>query len=225
MKFCKWIKSFICNNKALSTWYSLTLLITILCLLAFFCAQLTTLIYLIFIFIVLCISSSIIFIRTLTKTKKNNIKNCQNKNLIIEKNNQINEKLSQENHPEQLSQIVGEIQQLATGNINKFEAAIKNNIKFSLFILISNLGLLVVNIFLFAALYSLIFNELNSPKQFIDSLYFSLVTFTTLGYGEITISDSFFRLLSALQALTGLILTASFTGIIFFFFDNSNDDI
>lgn len=223
MNFCEKSKGFVYNNKALSSWYFFTLLITILCVIAFSYAQLTALICFISLFIVLCISSSIIFIRTLARTKKHNIKNYQQKNSIIEKNKLIDEKLSQENHPEELSQIVGEFQQLLKGSVHEFDAAIKINIKFSLAILISNLGLLMVNIFLFAALYSLIFNELNCKKQFIDSLYFSLVTFTTLGYGEITISDNFFRLFSALQALTGLILTASFTGIIFFFFDNSND--
>lgn len=223
MNFCEKFKGFVYNNKALSSWYFFTLLITILCVIAFSYAQLTALICFISLFTVLCVSSSIIFIRTLARTKKNNIKNYQQKNSIIDKSQLIDKKLSQENHSEELSQIVDEFQQLLKGSVREFDAAIKINIKFSLVILISNLGLLMVNIFLFAALYSLIFNELNCKNQFIDSLYFSLVTFTTLGYGEITISDNFFRLFSALQALTGLILTASFTGIIFFFFDNNND--
>lgn len=225
MPFYEKLKGFICNNKALSSWYFLTLIITILCIIAFSYAQLTTLIYLISAFIMLCFSSSIIFIRTLAKTKKHNIKNCQQRNLIVEKKDKIDEKLREVTLPEELSKIVEDLQPHLKSSIDQFDTAIKTNLKYSLLILISNFVLLIVNILLFTALYSLIFNELNCPKQFIDSLYFSLVTFTTLGYGEITISDSFLRLFSALQALTGLILTASFTGIIFFFFDNDNDDI
>ena len=70
MAFFEWFNSFVWNNKALSSWYLMTLLITILCIIAFSCEQLTALIYLISAFIMSCFSSSIIFIRTLTKTKK-----------------------------------------------------------------------------------------------------------------------------------------------------------
>lgn len=224
MNFYEKAKGFVYNNKALSSWYFFTLLITTLCIIAFSYAQLTILICLISLFIILCISSSIIFIRTLARTKKYNIKMWQHRNLIVEKKKKIDEKLKEVTLSEELNEIVGELQPFLKSSIYHFETAIKTNIKYSLLILISNFVLLIVNILLFTALYSLIFNELNCPKQFIDTLYFSLVTFTTLGYGEITIPDNFFRLFSALQALTGLILTASFTGIIFFFFDNSSDN-
>ena len=50
------------------------------------------------------------------------------------------------------------------------------------------------------------YSETYSEK--INSLYFSLVSFTTLGYGEITQKDTFLKLYSALEALLGLTIMA-----------------
>ena len=36
--------------------------------------------------------------------------------------------------------------------------------------------------------------------------YFSIVTFTTLGYGDITLADHEWRLLSGIEALNGILL-------------------
>ena len=165
-------------------------------------------------------SSSIIFIRTLAQTKKYNIKNSQQKKLITDKSKLLDAKLDEVTPTLAIAELLKDSRRHIVNIHSQIDEAIRINIKFSLTILISNFVLLAINIFLFAILYSLVFRVQGCTKQFIDSLYFSLVTFTTLGYGEITISDSFLRLFSALQALTGLILTASFTGIIFFFFDN-----
>lgn len=170
-------------------------------------------------------SSSIIFIRTLAQTKKYKIKNSRQKKLITDKKKLVDAKLDEVIPTPAIEEILKDFHPHFVNSLSQIDEAIRVNIKFSLTILISNFVLLAINIFLFAILYSLVFRVQGCTKQFIDSLYFSLVTFTTLGYGEITISDSFLRLFSALQALTGLTLTASFTGIIFFFFDNRNDDI
>ncbi|MGI9221891.1 MAG: potassium channel family protein [Woeseiaceae bacterium] len=49
---------------------------------------------------------------------------------------------------------------------------------------------------------------------FEEAVYFSFVTFTTLGYGDITLSEGF-RLLSGIEALNGIILVGWTTAMIF----------
>jgi hypothetical protein len=46
------------------------------------------------------------------------------------------------------------------------------------------------------------------------AVYFSFVTFTTLGYGDITLSDGW-RLLSGIQALNGILLVGWSTALMF----------
>ena len=50
--------------------------------------------------------------------------------------------------------------------------------------------------------------------DFEAALYFSFVTFTTLGYGDITLSDGY-RLLSGIQALNGILLVGWSTALMF----------
>ena len=52
-------------------------------------------------------------------------------------------------------------------------------------------------------------------QSFEKAVYFSLVTFTTLGYGEITI-DSSNRILAGLEAVNGIILIGWSTAFMFF---------
>ena len=47
-----------------------------------------------------------------------------------------------------------------------------------------------------------------------ESIYFSLVTFTTLGYGDITISSSY-RILAGLEAINGVLLLGWSTTMMF----------
>jgi len=49
---------------------------------------------------------------------------------------------------------------------------------------------------------------------FESAIYFSFVTFTTLGYGDITLSEGW-RLLSGIQALNGILLVGWTTAILF----------
>ena len=49
---------------------------------------------------------------------------------------------------------------------------------------------------------------------FEQAVYFSFVTFTTLGYGDITLSESW-RLLSGIEALNGILLVGWTTAMIF----------
>lgn len=48
------------------------------------------------------------------------------------------------------------------------------------------------------------------PLSFIQSIYFSVITITTLGYGDITPVTETARLLSAVEALSGLVLIGLF---------------
>ena len=50
--------------------------------------------------------------------------------------------------------------------------------------------------------------------SFEAALYFSFVTFTTLGYGDITLSEGW-RLLSGIQALNGILLVGWTTALLF----------
>lgn len=52
-----------------------------------------------------------------------------------------------------------------------------------------------------------------SFNAFEEALYFSLVTFTTLGYGDITLSDGH-RLLAAFEAANGVIMLGWSTAIV-----------
>ena len=54
-------------------------------------------------------------------------------------------------------------------------------------------------------------NELGSFEQ---AVYFSFVTFTTLGYGDITLSEGW-RVLSGIEALNGILLVGWTTAMIF----------
>ncbi len=70
------------------------------------------------------------------------------------------------------------------------------------------------DIFLWALAYWYIAGE----KQFDDFesvLYFSSVTYTTLGYGDIVLTDSW-RLICGIQAMNGILLFGWSTALLFF---------
>ena len=55
--------------------------------------------------------------------------------------------------------------------------------------------------------------SLNAVQSFEEALYFSMVTFTTLGYGDVTL-DAGWRLLSAFEAANGIIMFGWTTAIV-----------
>ncbi|MEK6899218.1 MAG: potassium channel family protein [Nanoarchaeota archaeon] len=74
-------------------------------------------------------------------------------------------------------------------------------------------------IFLFAGAYyqnNDLFNNItsNSPLTFEESLYLSAITFTTVGFGDITPLE-INRLLASIEALLGTVLNIAFMGYIF----------
>jgi len=76
-----------------------------------------------------------------------------------------------------------------------------------------------------ALVWAFTYNFLGALESFEDSLYFSIVTFTTLGYGDVTLNESW-RLLGAFEAAIGIIIfgwsTALVMGAVLKVFDISN---
>ena len=91
------------------------------------------------------------------------------------------------------------------------------NVRRPLLILISMVLVLLVlhtveiAIWAFAYLQVLPAGQLGS---FEEAMYFSFVTFTTLGYGDITLSEGF-RIMSGIEALNGIILAGWTTALLF----------
>lgn len=75
------------------------------------------------------------------------------------------------------------------------------------------LALHVVEALVWALAYYLLPTE-GQLQTFEEALYFSMVTFTTLGYGDITL-DSTWRLLSGIEAINGILLAGWSTALLF----------
>jgi hypothetical protein len=70
-----------------------------------------------------------------------------------------------------------------------------------------------LEIVIWAGAYQLLL-PVNELASFEEAVYFSFVTFTTLGYGDITLSEGW-RLLSGIEALNGILLVGWTTAMIF----------
>ena len=79
---------------------------------------------------------------------------------------------------------------------------------------------LVVSMFLGSlvevALWAAVYVAVGALPSAEPALYFSMVTFTTLGYGDVLLHDSW-RLLASFEAATGIIMFGWTTGLIFAF--------
>jgi voltage-gated potassium channel len=76
------------------------------------------------------------------------------------------------------------------------------------------LALHVVEIAVWALAYLMLFPA-DRLRSFEEAFYFSSVTFTALGYGDITLSAGHGRLLSGLEALDGMLLLGWSTALLF----------
>lgn len=74
-------------------------------------------------------------------------------------------------------------------------------------------GLHTIEIVLWALTY-LVITPASEMAGFEEAVYFSFVTFTTLGYGDITLSEGW-RLLSGIEALNGILLVGWSTATLF----------
>ena len=63
-----------------------------------------------------------------------------------------------------------------------------------------------------AVIWAISYLVLDAIQTVEEALYFSIVTFTTLGFGDITLSESW-RLLASLQAANGIIIFGWSTAI------------
>lgn len=75
------------------------------------------------------------------------------------------------------------------------------------------LALHSLEIVIWAIAYEIII-PVDELASFEEAVYFSFVTFTTLGYGDLTLSEGW-RLLSGIEALNGVILLGWSTAMIF----------
>jgi hypothetical protein len=116
------------------------------------------------------------------------------------------------------------------GNIfwlRKISSSIKNensisNIKILKVLLFSILLFTLIHVvhsLIWAFCYSFIPQTASQFSNFSETIYFSMVTFTTLGYGDISlISD--WRLLSGLEAINGIMLIGWSTAMMFSLIQN-----
>jgi hypothetical protein len=81
-------------------------------------------------------------------------------------------------------------------------------------------GLVAGLVFLFflatlveVALWAITYTAVDAMTAFEPALYFSMVTFTTLGYGDIVLTDAW-RLLASFQAATGIIIFGWTTAVL-----------
>lgn len=66
--------------------------------------------------------------------------------------------------------------------------------------------------FLEALTWAFTYMHLDAIQSLEEALYFSIVTFTTLGYGDVTLSDQY-RLLASIEAANGIIIFGWSTAI------------
>ena len=79
------------------------------------------------------------------------------------------------------------------------------------------LSLQVVEVVVWACVY-LLLPSLEEVSTFEQAVYFSTVTFSTLGYGDIVLSSSW-RLLGAVQAMSGLLIFGWSTALFYAVFE------
>ena len=75
------------------------------------------------------------------------------------------------------------------------------------------IALHIIEIFVWALAYTLVVPD-GELQSFESAFYFSAVTFTTLGYGDITLGSDW-RILSGLQAINGILLIGWTTAFLF----------
>lgn len=81
----------------------------------------------------------------------------------------------------------------------------------------------LIEILLWALAY-LYLPEIVDLKTFEEAIYFSIVTFTTLGYGDVTLSGDW-RVLSGIEAINGIVLIGWTTAFLFSVMQRAVQDV
>lgn len=95
----------------------------------------------------------------------------------------------------------------------------KDRVKYGSSVLLSGatalflLALHVCEVVLWAEVYCIL-PDLEGPRTFPEALYFSFATFTTVGYGDVTIQGKW-RLLSGIEAMNGILLFGWSTAMLY----------
>ena len=100
---------------------------------------------------------------------------------------------------------------------HRLEPSAVFNVRRPLLALISSVLLLLVLHVVEIAVWAYTYLQVLPPGQlgsFEEAMYFSFVTFTTLGYGDITLAEGF-RIMSGIEALNGIILGGWTTALLF----------
>ena len=100
---------------------------------------------------------------------------------------------------------------------HRLEPSAVFSVRRPLLALISSVLLLLVLHTIEIAVWALAFLQVLPHGQlgsFEEAMYFSFVTFTTLGYGDITLAEGF-RIMSGIEALNGIILVGWSTALLF----------
>lgn len=90
--------------------------------------------------------------------------------------------------------------------------AVSNKIGLGVISILGIFVLITIHIWLWAITYELL--NVKEFKTLEDAVYFSTVTFTTLGYGDIVLKDDW-RVLSGIEAANGIILMGWSTAFLF----------
>jgi hypothetical protein len=69
------------------------------------------------------------------------------------------------------------------------------------------------------AIWATCFLYTGALKHFEEALYFSIITYTTLGYGDITLDDQW-RLLASIEAANGIIIFGWSTSLVILLVQN-----
>jgi voltage-gated potassium channel len=85
-------------------------------------------------------------------------------------------------------------------------------------VVLLTLHLVEVMVWALAYLFILPGDQMDTVEK---AVYFSVVTFTTLGYGDVTLVDHEWRLLSGIEALNGILLVGWTTAFLFAVFQRS----
>lgn len=81
-----------------------------------------------------------------------------------------------------------------------------------------------VIVILFAFFYY-ISNSISSEKDIIDSIYFSSVTYFTVGFGDISPKNDLGKIFVIIEGAIGIIINSIFTGLIFYIFLKTKNKI